>query len=66
MPATTVAVDVAKTVFEIACANAQWHIVARQRLNLGILVHTEHDRVIRRMRISSACHYIEFTVYRFL
>jgi transposase len=33
MHATTVAVDVAKTVFELACANAQWHIVARQRLN---------------------------------
>jgi transposase len=33
MHATTVAVDLAKTVFELAFANAQWHIVARQRLN---------------------------------
>jgi hypothetical protein len=30
MHATTVAVDLAKTVFELARANAQWHIVARQ------------------------------------
>jgi transposase len=33
MDATTVAVDLAKTVFELAGANAQWHIVTRQRLN---------------------------------
>ena len=33
MDATTVAVDLAKTVFELAIANAQWRIVARQRLN---------------------------------
>lgn len=33
MHATTVAVDLAKTVFELSFANAQWHIVARQRLN---------------------------------
>jgi transposase len=33
MHATTVAVDLAKTVFELAFANAHWHIVARQRLN---------------------------------
>jgi transposase len=33
MHATTVAVDLAKTVFELAFANAQWHIVGRQRLN---------------------------------
>jgi transposase len=33
MHATTVAVDLAKTVFELAVADAQWHIVARQRLN---------------------------------
>jgi len=33
MHATTVAVDLAKTVFELAFANGQWHIVARQRLN---------------------------------
>src|SRR5688572_1853555 len=33
MHATTVAVDLAKTVFELAFANAEWHIIARQRLN---------------------------------
>ena len=33
MDATTVAVDLAKTVFELALANAQWHVVSRQRLN---------------------------------
>jgi transposase len=33
MDATTVAVDLAKTVFELAIANAQWRVVARQRLN---------------------------------
>src|SRR5262249_37729255 len=29
MDATTAAVDVAKTVFEVAIANRQWHIIAR-------------------------------------
>jgi transposase len=33
MDATTVAVDVAKTVFEVAIANRQWHIVARHRFS---------------------------------
>jgi transposase len=33
MDAMTVAVDVAKTVFEVAIANREWHIVARHRLN---------------------------------
>ena len=33
MDATTVAVDLAKTVFELALANAQWRVVSRQRLN---------------------------------
>jgi transposase len=33
MDATTVAVDLAKTVFELAIANAQWRIISRQRLN---------------------------------
>jgi transposase len=32
MDATTVAVDLAKTVFELAIANAQWRISGRQRL----------------------------------
>src|SRR5262245_1506975 len=33
MDATTVAVDLAKTVFELAIANAEWRIIAHQRLN---------------------------------
>ena len=33
MDATTVAVDLAKTVFELAIADAQWHVVKRERLN---------------------------------
>ena len=33
MDATTVAVDLAKSVFELAIGNAEWRIVARQRLN---------------------------------
>jgi transposase len=33
MDATTVAVDLAKTVFELAIANAQWRVVGRQRLS---------------------------------
>jgi hypothetical protein len=33
MDATTVAVDLAKTVFELAIANGQWRIVSRTRLN---------------------------------
>jgi transposase len=33
MDATTVAVDLAKTVFELAIANAQWRVLARHRLN---------------------------------
>lgn len=32
MDATTVAVDVAKTTFEIAIANRQWQVIGRQRL----------------------------------
>ena len=33
MDATTVAVDLAKTVFELTIANVQWRIVSGQRLN---------------------------------
>ena len=33
MDATTVAVDLAKTVFEVAIADRHWHIVARHRFN---------------------------------
>ena len=33
MDATTVAVDLAKRVFEVAIADRHWHIVARHRFN---------------------------------
>ncbi len=33
MNATLIAVDLAKDVFELACANRNWHIVDRKRLN---------------------------------
>jgi transposase len=39
MDATTVAVDVAKTVFEVAIADRQWHIVARHRFNRRQFTH---------------------------
>jgi len=39
MDATTVAVDVAKTVFEVAIANRQWHIVARHRFTRRQFTH---------------------------
>ena len=35
MDATTVAVDLAKTVFEVAMANAQWHIVGAAATESG-------------------------------
>ena len=39
MDATTVAVDLAKTVFELARADAQWRILRRQRLNRAGFAH---------------------------
>ena len=39
MDATTIAVDLAKTVFEVAIADRQWHIVARHRFNRRQFAH---------------------------
>ena len=39
MDATTIAVDVTKTVFEVAIADHQWHIVGRQRFNRRQFAH---------------------------
>lgn len=39
MDATTVAVDLAKTVFEVAVANRHWHIVSRHRFNRRQFTH---------------------------
>jgi transposase len=42
MDAMTVAVDLAKSVFELAIADVQWHVTARQRLN-----RTQFGRFLR-------------------
>ena len=51
MDATTVAVDVAKTVFEVAIPNRQCHIVVRRRLNrrqfANLLATASPTRVVR-------------------
>jgi transposase len=39
MDATTIAVDLAKTVFEVAIADREWHIVARHRFNRRQFAH---------------------------
>ncbi len=59
MDATTVAVDLAKTVFELALANAQWHLVGRQRLNRAgftrFLAETPPTHVV--MEACGTAHY---------
>src|SRR5215204_2028520 len=59
MDATTVAVDLAKTVFELALANAQWHLVGRQRLNRAgftrFLAETSPTHVV--MEACGTAHY---------
>jgi transposase len=50
MDATTVAVDLAKTVFELAIANVQWRIVSRQRLN--------RERFARFLAETAATHIV--------
>ena len=59
MDATTVAVDLAKTVFELAMANAQWRVVARRRLNRAqftrFLTQTSPTHVV--MEACGMAHY---------
>ncbi len=59
MDATTVAVDLAKTVFELAIANAHWRIVSRQRLNRAsfarFLAQTSPTHVV--MEACGMAHY---------
>jgi transposase len=59
MDATTVAVDLAKTVFELALANAQWRLVGRQRLNRAgftrFLAETPPTHVV--MEACGTAHY---------
>lgn len=59
MDATTVAVDLAKTVFELALANAQWRVVGRRRLNRAgfgrFLAETAPTHVV--MEACGTAHY---------
>jgi transposase len=59
MDATTVAVDLAKTVFELALANAQWRVVGRHRLNRAkfarFLTETAPTHVV--MEACGTAHY---------
>jgi transposase len=59
MDATTVAVDLAKSVFELASANAQWRISARQRLTRAqfarFLAETSATHVV--MEACGTAHY---------
>src|SRR4051812_18877085 len=59
MDATTVAVDLAKTVFELAIANDHWRIISRQRLNRAqfarFLAQTPPTHVV--MEACGTAHY---------
>lgn len=59
MDATTIAVDLAKTSFEIAIGNRQWHVIARQRLTRArfarVLMMTAPTHVV--MEACSTAHY---------
>jgi transposase len=59
MDATTVAVDLAKAVFEVVIANRQWHIVARHRFNrrqfMQFLTSASPTHVV--MEACGAAHY---------
>ena len=45
MHATTVAVDLAKSVFQIAMADDKWHVVEQQRLTRSQFEHWFHNRM---------------------
>ena len=59
MDATTVAVDLAKSVFELAIANARWRVWSRQRLNRArfarFLAQTPPTHVV--MEACGTAHY---------
>lgn len=46
MHATTVAVDLAKSVFQIAIANDNWKVVGQQRLTRGKFEHWFQNRAV--------------------
>ena len=54
MNATTVAVDVAKNVFELALADAQWRIVGSARLTRGQFERWFDNRDVSRV-VMEAC-----------
>jgi len=59
MNSTTIAVDLAKNVFEIAVAGAAWKVTERQRLNRAkftrFFVHRPQCRVV--MEACGSAHY---------
>ena len=54
MNATTVAVDLAKSVFQLAIADEQWHIIGRERLTRGQFERWFANREVKRV-IMEAC-----------
>ena len=59
MDATTVAVDLAKNVFQLAVANAEWRIVGRHRLTRGQFERWFHNRAVGlvAMEACGSAHY---------
>jgi hypothetical protein len=54
MHATTVAVDLAKNVFELAVADAHWRVVERHRLSRGQFERWFANRAVDRV-VMEAC-----------
>lgn len=59
MNATTVAVDLAKNVFELAVADGQWKLVGRARLTRGQFERWFHNRAVQLvvMEACASAHY---------
>ena len=59
MNATTVAVDLAKSVFELAIADAQWKVLERARLTRGQFERWFHNRGVGLvvMEAGATAHY---------
>lgn len=54
MDATTVAVDLAKNVFQLAVADADWRVIGRHRLTRGQFERWFHNRSVSRV-VMEAC-----------
>lgn len=63
MDATTVAVDLAKSVFELAVADGHWRIVDRARLTRSQFERWFHNRVVERV-VMEACGSAHFWARR--